>query len=96
MPAAPARLWGHDRKQPERVFCVGSREPRWLVISFERIRETLAVAARVHPMNNPSVKEIAEFHLLHAKHEEEDGRAENAAMARLRAKRLLSTLPSRS
>jgi hypothetical protein len=59
------------------------------VFSSERIRETRAAAARIHPRSNPSVGDIAEFHLLHARHEEEDGRPEIAAAAMRRAMRVL-------
>jgi hypothetical protein len=59
------------------------------VISLERIRETRAAAARVHPRNNPSAEDLVAFHLLHARHEEEDGRPATAAMAKLRATRIL-------
>ena len=52
-----------------------------------RCRETLAALRRVHPANNPSVEEIAQFHELHARHEEEEGRPGSAAVARERARK---------
>ena len=59
-----------------------------------RCRETLAALRRVHPANNPSHEEIAQFHELHARHEEEEGRDESAAVARDRARKARTRDPS--
>jgi hypothetical protein len=43
----------------------------------------------MHPRSNPTPQNIAEFHLLHALHEDEAGRTTNAATARERAARVI-------
>jgi ATP/maltotriose-dependent transcriptional regulator MalT len=57
----------------------------------ERIREaqdTIEVLRRVHPANHPNATQLAEFFELHAAHERERGRTENAERAAQRAARL--------
>jgi hypothetical protein len=50
-------------------------------------QETIDVLRRVHPANHPDAATIAELHEVHAKHEREHGRIENARRASARADR---------
>jgi hypothetical protein len=53
-----------------------------------RFEETLSVVRRAHPRNQPSVEDIVRLHEVHARHEREDGREENALAAEERARRV--------
>jgi len=61
--------------------------PQGPIETSKRCRETLAALKRVHPSNNPSREEIAQFHELHARHEDQAGRHESASTARQRARK---------
>jgi len=52
----------------------------------QRRQETLAAIERVKPSNNPTPEDIARLHELHARHEREAGRYEQAALAEERAR----------
>jgi hypothetical protein len=54
-----------------------------------RIRETFLALRRTHPNNNPTAKDAAFLHEMHARHEAEMSRPEGAAAAKERANRAL-------
>jgi hypothetical protein len=56
---------------------------------FRRIRETFLALRRTDPKNNPTAKDAAFLHEMHARHEAEMSRLEGAAAAKERANRAL-------
>ena len=51
-------------------------------------RETLDAVQRAHPHQNPTLEDIAHLHEVHARHERDAGREDQAAAAEERARRV--------